>query len=240
MAKGKGKGKGKGPVELGTESDPNILCRNYIKESKDVNLVPFAPLTQGLNNEENINRGKQIIVVPSASGETVLGPGGCRALVNAMVGNGTPFTATREIRICRSDIQDGGAAAIGTLLAATANKSSVPAQWKLQYVELMDNGIGPSGAAALGRSLCVGMNKTLCALVLDFNRFGSMGVQHLCKGLSTNSTLKRLSLKYCNVDEHGGQPIGEMMSFKRSGLISLDVVSTNICTFSCCIATSDC
>ncbi|KAL7542773.1 hypothetical protein ACHAXR_012385, partial [Thalassiosira sp. AJA248-18] len=57
---------------------------------------------------------------------------------------------------------------------------------------------------------------------------GSDGVTALCKGLSTNSTLKKLSLKHCNIDERGGKPIGEMLSFKRLGLISLDLTSNSI------------
>lgn len=222
----KAKAKGKGTVELGPDSDPNILCKNYAKECKDINVAPFVPLLKDLTNEENTSRGKQIIIVPSGDG-TVLGAGGCRALVNAVAGNDAPFTAVKEMRICRSNVRDGGAAALGALLSATASKAaSTP--WTLQYLELTDNAIGHVGAAALGRSLCVGMNRTLATLILDFNRFGLAGVQHVCKGLSTNSTLKKLSLKYCNIDERGGTPIGEMLSFRRSGLISLDITSNSI------------
>jgi len=82
---------------------------------------------------------------------------------------------------------------------------------------------------ALGRSLCVGMNRTLSTLVLDFNRtLGSDGVAALCKGLSTSSTLKKLSLKHCNIDERGGKSIGGMLSFKRLTLSQLDVTSNSI------------
>ena len=70
---------------------------------------------------------------------------------------------------------------------------------------------------------------TQATLVLDFNRtLGSEGVIALCKGLRTNSTLKKLSLKHCNIDERGGTPIAEMLQFKRLALISLDVTSNSL------------
>jgi hypothetical protein len=164
----------------------------------------------------------------------VLGPGGCRALVNAMIGDGATqqlFTATKDLRILRSRIKDGGAVAISTLLFATARRKSIDTtegdaqpEWKIEYLELVDNDISTSGASALGRGLSVGMNKTLASLVLDFNRtLQSDGVAALCKGLATNSTLKRLSMKHCEIDEKGGEPIASMLMFKRLGLISLDL-----------------
>lgn len=225
MSKAKAKA-AKGTVELGPDSDPSVLYKNFVKECKDnIGIEPCGAVKDALTNEENPNLGKQIVILPSDG--SVLGPGGCRALCNALMGKSTeiPFTGIKEIRICRSDIKDGGAAALATLLMATAKKPQ-QGEWKLEYIELIDNEIGPVGAQALGRSLCVGMNKTLSTLVLDFNGLlGSEGASSLCKGLSTNSTLRKLSLKHCNIDERGGKPIGDMLSFKRSGLMELDLVS---------------
>ena len=145
-----------------------------------------------------------------------------------------PFTATKELRICSSNLGDAGASSIASLLIATATKrpldpttdSTTATQpvWQLEYIELTDNDISHVGAKALGRSLCVGMNTTLNTLILDFNRtMGSQGVAALCKGLSTNSTLKKLSLKHCGIDEQGGQSLADMQRFKKTALISLDV-----------------
>lgn len=73
------------------------------------------------------------------------------------------------------------------------------------------------------------MNTTLSTLILDFNEtLRSDGVAALCKGLSTNSTLKKLSLKYCNIDKDGGKPIAEMLSFKKNCLISLDLTCNQL------------
>lgn len=160
-----------------------------------------------------------------------MGPGGCRALVNAMIGNINidessiqhPYAATKDLRILRSGIKDGGADAISSLLFATA-RSDQQTEWKIEYLELTDNDISASGAYSIGRGLSVGMNKTLTSLVMDFNRtLQSDGVAALCKGLATNSTLKNLSLKHCGIDETGAAAIANMLLFKRSSLISLDL-----------------
>ena len=235
------KAKKQSAVELGPDSDPKVLYTNYTKECVKVGIEPYGPLKDTLLNEENPNRGKQIIVVlPRVKGVDALGSGGCRALVNAMIAkdsssSSVPFTVTKELRICSSSLGDAGAQHISKLLMATAIKidpkdstSTTQPEWKLEYIELMDNDIGADGAKALGRSLCVGMNKTLATLILDFNKVGSVGVHKLCKGLSSNSTLKKLSLKHCCIDKHGGKPIGEMLGFKKTALVSLDLTCNQI------------
>jgi len=229
MAKG-AKGK-QATVEQGPESDPNILYSSYNNECQSIGITPYQPLKDNLINEENQNRGTQIIVLPNTKGGEALGSGGCRCLVNAMIS--IPFTATKELRICSSSLGDAGASSIKSLLIATATKrpldpstDSTATQpiWQLEYIELTDNDISHVGAKALGRSLCVGMNTTLNTLILDFNRtMGSQGVAALCKGLATNSTLKKLSLKHCGIDEQGGQSLTDILSFKKTALISLDI-----------------
>lgn len=229
----KGNSKSKeGAADLGPSADPQVLYKNYVKECSTIGIEPFGPLKNALANEDNPNRGKQLILSPSSSeGSPSLGPNGCRALVNAMIGR-VPFTALQDIRIC-SKIEDGGAAAVGALLSATAKKlipvdpndsSTTPPEWQLEYIELINNDIGPVGALALGRSLCVGMNRTLTTLVLDFNKtLESTGIEALSKGLKTNSTLKKLSVRYCGIDKSGGKPIADVLSFKKTALLFLDV-----------------
>ncbi|KAL9188584.1 hypothetical protein ACHAXT_006962 [Thalassiosira profunda] len=222
-------------ADLGPDSDPKILYKNYLNECKAIGIEPHASVKDTLTNEENTNLGKQLLVL--GSGDATLGPGGCRALVNAMIGGKadastsghTPYTAAKELRICRSNINDAGARALSSLLMATAHQLSPDLQpWQLEYLELSDNNIGKDGCLALGRALCVGMNRTLVTLILDFNPLGSNGVAALCKGLSTNSTLKKLSLKHCSIDDEGGRPIGDMLRFKRLAVISLDLTSNSL------------
>ena len=235
MAKVKGKGK-EGSVELGPGADPQILYKNYVKECTVAGIEPFASVKNALTNEENPNRGKQIVIIqPATEGCPTLGPDGCRALVRAMIGQ-VLFTAVKDIRIS-SKIEDGGATALSALLSATAKKlvvnpsdpSFVQQEWQLEYIDLMNNDIGCIGALALGRSLCVGMNRTLTTLVLDFNKtLGSDGIAALCKGLKTNSTLKKLSVRHCSIDKRGGIPLADVLCFKKTALIFLDLSSNQL------------
>jgi hypothetical protein len=227
------------PVEeLGPYSDPEILHKNYVKECAAIGIEAYRPVKDALTNVNNPNRGKQIMILQqSKEDKNCLGPDGCRALVNAIIAQ--PFTAAKDIRIC-SQIKDSGAAALGKLLAASAKKPNIQPSdptatqpmWQIEYLELINNDIGRDGALALGRSLCVGMSRTLATLILDFNlTLGSDGLAALCKGLKTNSTLKKLSVRYCNIDECGGKPLGEILRFKRTGLISLDLTSNPLGCF---------
>ena len=73
------------------------------------------------------------------------------------------------------------------------------------------------------------MNKSLLVLSLDFNEnLGSEGVSALCGGLRTNSSLKKLSLRYCCIDKMGGSPISEMLCFKKLALTILDLKGNDL------------
>jgi len=68
------------------------------------------------------------------------------------------------------------------------------------------------------------MNNSLVTLILDSNtRLGSVGTKNLCKGICTNSRLKKLSLKYCGIDQDGGDPLAEMLLFPKIGLTILEL-----------------
>lgn len=68
------------------------------------------------------------------------------------------------------------------------------------------------------------MNSSLVTLILDFNiKLGSDGIKNLSRGLCTNSTLKKLSVKYCGIDQRGGDPLAEILLFPKVGLISLEL-----------------
>jgi hypothetical protein len=206
--------------------NPEILHKIYLKECAAIGIEAYSPVKDALTNG-----GKQILILQQSKVDgNCLGPDGCRALVNAIIAQ--PFTAAKDIRIS-SNIKDSGAAALGKLLTATTKKSSIKPpdpepMWQIEYLELINNDIGRDGALAFGRSLCVGMNRTLTTLILDFNQIGSDGLAALCKGLKTNSTLKKLSVRYCNIDERGGKPVGEILCYKRTGLISLDLTSNRL------------
>lgn len=217
--------------ERGPENDPAVLFATYAAVCRTIGLQPHDSVRRALGNHEDPNCGKQILIEPgNDTAIRPLGPGGCRALALAILGgeggsgnaakDGKPsiYTAARELRFWRSDVGDFGAVALADMLRLGGVKLQVT------LLELLGNGIGPKGAVALGRALSVGTNKSLVSLNLDFNiDIGSHGVSLLCRGIGTNSTLKTLSLQHCDIDEAGGQPIADMLSFSKLALKTLDL-----------------
>eukprot|EP00985_Skeletonema_marinoi_P005287 scaffold2281_cov167-Skeletonema_marinoi.AAC.2 len=212
--------------------DTTTLYKNYVQVCESIGIEPYNDLKQIVTAT-----GEQIIITGS-SNEVKLSSGGCRALMNALSGKlegatVEPFTSLKDLRIRSSNINDCGAVAVATFLRATVKvevkqevgSTTQPVQpaGKLQFLDLSDNNIGHQGALHLGRSLEVGMNKTLTSLILDFNAVGSEGASALCKGIATNSSLTVLSLKHCNIDSKGGDPISAMLMFKRLALTTLDL-----------------
>ena len=133
------------------------------------------------------------------------------------------YKTLQELRIWGAEIGDDGASSIAELLRLGG------AEIQLQYLELTHNEITAVGAFALGRSLSCMMNLSLITLNLDYNMtLGSEGVAALSQGLRTNSTLKKLSLRYCKLDSDAGAPLGEVMAFIRCGLNILDIQGNHI------------
>lgn len=205
---------GKPKTSESAEPDPRHLLASYIKHSKEIGIDPCKQLVAALQN--STNGGKQIILgrINKESYEE-LKSGGCRAFVNALIESS--FSAIEEIRICSQQLGDQGAISISNLLSTTVTRpaSEPQFQWKITYLELLSNGIGPRGAQALGRSLEVANCTTLATLILDFNPITSAGAALLCKGLSTNSHLKSLSLNYCNLDGSSGSAFRSVLTFNR-------------------------
>jgi len=225
--------KSKGPAIDEPGQDPESLKTKYSTFCKGIGLVPspevMGALTEG---EDNPFVGRQIIIKPGAA---PLGPGGCRALATAIMGigagmprdpeTGNPimYKQLQELRIWGGNIGDDGAASIAELLRLGG------AEIKLAYLELTNNCISSTGAFALGRSLSCMMNMSLVTLALDYNReLMSEGCAALCRGLRTNSTLKKLSLKYCDLDQEAGGPLGEVLAFTKCGLNVLDLQGNRI------------
>jgi len=102
----------------------------------------------------------------------------------------------------------------------------------LEYLDLMDNQIGPLGiyycekldilidcnglflifldnlgCEFLGRVLHPRMEITLQKLKLDHNEFGTEGLKQLAAGLCMNSVLEKLSLNYCAITAEGSKYI---------------------------------
>ena len=212
-------GKDKKAAASSTEpgQQPEVLLKVYNDFCKRLGLPPHSQVQKALTNAENPFIGRQIIIDGGLVKDPKLGAGGMRALATACMGygegmprspEGNPimYKQLQELRVWRSNIGDDGAASLAELLRLGG------AEIQLQYLELMDNNITSTGAFSLGRSLSCMMNRSLLTLNLDYNMsLKSEGVAALCMGLRTNSTLKRLSLQYCDIDEDSGGPLGEML-----------------------------
>lgn len=73
------------------------------------------------------------------------------------------------------------------------------------------------------------MMKSLVNLNLDYNsNLGSDGVVALAKGISSNSTLKKLSLRYCGIDEKGGEPLTQILIAPKIAIICLDLTGNRL------------
>jgi len=85
-------------------------------------------------------------------------------------------------------------------------------------LQFMDNGVTALGCEFLAKTLGPNGSKVLNLLRLDYNQFGTPGVEKLSLGLSQNSTLRYLSLQYCNIGEDGGIFIAHILMFFRNAL----------------------
>lgn len=86
-----------------------------------------------------------------------------------------------------------------------------------------DNGLTALSCEFLGRTLGPGGNKIVNLLRLDYNQFGTPGLEKLSLGLSQNATLRQLSLNYCNIGEDGGMYVAHILIFIRSAIEVLEL-----------------
>ncbi len=77
--------------------------------------------------------------------------------------------------------------------------------------------------------LNIQMMKSLVNLNFDYNsNLGSDGIVALAKGISSNSTLKKLSLRYCGIDEKGGEPLTQILIAPKIAIICLDLTGNRL------------
>ena len=72
---------------------------------------------------------------------------------------------------------------------------------KVEFLELLDNGITYRGCEHIAKALHPKNPTEIQVLKLDHNQFGSEGMAYLAEGLAVNPTLRLLSLTYCGIDE---------------------------------------
>lgn len=172
-------------VGVDPQPDPLILLKTYAKQCEALGLIPNNTLKKALT-KENPNKVTQLLIVGDSEDDAsqLLGPGGCGALVSAILGecndhDSVKYNAFQSISVWKSNLGDHGAAAIARLLSKCDGDDH-----KLAYLELPDNNIGALGALALGRSLCCGVSRISKAqfFVLDLTIYRSQVSPYvLCK-----------------------------------------------------------
>ena len=217
----------KGPEETGPGEDPDVVKVNYIKFAKLLGVTPSRQvITQFEDTESETNYPPTQLVIDNDLGEFPVG--GARALCTALLGTGTGMSGgvyklLNSLRIWRCNLGDQGCNAVAELLRLGGG------EMKIQYLELLDNLIGPNGCYALGRSLSKGNNRSLITLKLDYNgTIGSQGVIELCNGLRTNSSLKNIHLSYCNIDEEAGPALGDLVTYTKCGIVTLNLMGNRL------------
>lgn len=99
-----------------------------------------------------------------------------------------------------------------------------PNVWpNVQDLWFTDNDVTVLGCEFLGRTLGPKGNPIVNLLRLDYNKFGTPGVEKLSLGLAQNATLRHLSLQYCNIGEDGGEYIAHILMFIRCALEKLEL-----------------
>lgn len=198
--------------------DPAVLIKNYGVMCKYVlNVFSCYKIltiifirTLGISPNEDvleIIRGddapKQISV------DADLGPLGVRALTESFSGHdGKSYKLINTIRLWRSNIGEEGCQTLADLLRTCSSFGM-----NLCFLQLLDCRVNDLGCQAIGKSLQSGVNKTLLTLNLDHNEMiGTIGLKYLTEGLCTNAVLKRLSLRYCNIDSGGGKSIKNLLN----------------------------
>eukprot|EP00401_Gymnodinium_catenatum_P078735 CAMPEP_0117498594 /NCGR_PEP_ID=MMETSP0784-20121206/21796_1 /TAXON_ID=39447 /ORGANISM="" /LENGTH=321 /DNA_ID=CAMNT_0005293687 /DNA_START=19 /DNA_END=984 /DNA_ORIENTATION=+ len=127
------------------------------------------------------------------------------------------FNDLKAVRVWKCN---GGDESVRSVCYYIDSTDPQPGVTDLQFVA---NGVTALGCEFLGKTLGPSGNKVVDLLRLDYNPFGTEGVEKLSLGLSQNSTLRHLSLQFCNIGEDGGQYLAHILMFHRCALEKLEL-----------------
>ncbi|GAB5354069.1 hypothetical protein AAMO2058_000088000 [Amorphochlora amoebiformis] len=122
-----------------------------------------------------------------------------KALCDAI--RGTRYDYLQDLLFVNCGFGDKSAAMIANTLKYTL----------AERLELRDCLANVHFCEALGEYLGSGRHSRLKRIILDFNPLGSHGIRLITEGLKHNTTLKDLSLQYCEIESKGGKYLGEML-----------------------------
>jgi len=134
------------------KTDPLALYDAYSSICQRIGIEVGEMVKRALTITENGNQGKQIIIQQREK-EEGLGPGGWRALSMALLGNGN--NSLKELRVWRVHVGEEGCFSVAELLRLGG------AELRIDFLELLDCGVGKEGGRAFGRALSCGVSLLL-------------------------------------------------------------------------------
>jgi len=111
----------------------------------------------------------------------------------------------KSLRILEGGLGDEGVRNLVKFLIETNNSS-------IRMIEFLNCNIKSLGCEFISRIFEPSLPCSLEILTLDYNNFGNEGLSNLVKYLPLNSTLKDLSLAYCDINEKGVQYLGDLIT----------------------------
>jgi len=192
------------------------FMKMYTKKQKEFDLPPSAKIVEVQEIFQRMEEGEEMA---SWNFSREFDPMAFRILFIALRQPGAGLDCVNLIRAIRVWKCNGGDESVRSVCHYLDSVPS-PAVEDLQFT---DNGVTHLGCEFLGRTLGPSGNKVINLLRLDFNQFGSAGMQQLSLGLSQNSTLRHLSLRYCGIGEDGGTYIAHTLMFIRNALEVLEL-----------------
>jgi hypothetical protein len=231
MAKGGAKGAAAG--EGGAAgADPAVFSKNYAVMCKVHGVKANEGVLEALGAA-----GEEGAAFDHVASDSELGPAGARALVDALLGTHEAVAATgayrllNTLRLWRAKLSDEGVRAVHDYLVESARADPKGEGPALVYLQLLDCDVSVQGCQYLGQALRAGANNRLLTLNLDHNAtVRAQGLKALTEGLCTNSTLKRLSLAYCEIGPEGGRSVKNLLLGTGTQLEQLDLkVGTCLC-----------
>lgn len=193
------------------------FTKTYTKKQKEFDLQPSQKIAEVQEIFQRMEEGEEMA---SWNFSREFDPMAFRILFIALRSPGAGLDCVNIIKAIRVWKCNGGDESVRSVCHYLDSTQGTPAVEDLQFT---DNAVTHLGCEFLGRTLGPSGNKVINLLRLDFNQFGSAGIEKLSLGLSQNSTLRHLSLQYCGIGEDGGTYIAHILMFIRNALEVLEL-----------------
>ncbi|EER15758.1 conserved hypothetical protein, partial [Perkinsus marinus ATCC 50983] len=136
------------------------------------------------------------------------------------------YNKLKAMRLWKCDMGDEGVRSVCKYLEMPVNPKF--GGCIVEDVQITDGGVTSLGCAILGRTLSLNGYKLITLLKLDYNKFGSAGVEALAEGLCQNGSIRGLSLQYCDIGPEGAQHLSLILIFVNCIIEDLNLRGNNL------------